>query len=87
MSKPIKILYFASLREQLDTGEESIALTDTLTDVGQLLTLLKQRGDRWEETFSNDKKLMISVNQQMARSTTALSAGDEIAFFPPVTGG
>lgn len=87
MSKRVKILYFASLREQLDTGDESLDLPDEVTDAGQLVNLLQQRGNHWSEIFSDNRRLMISINQQMAKADTAITAGDEIAFFPPVTGG
>lgn len=82
----IKLLYFASLREKLGTAGESIELPGGVTDVGGVLNLLAQRGGEWA-TLASVKNLKSAVNQEMARNTTPVKAGDEVAFFPPVTGG
>jgi molybdopterin synthase sulfur carrier subunit len=82
----LKILYFASLRETLGRGAESLDLPDGVNDVGSLLTLLKSRGSEWEK-LGSVKNLRYAVNQEMARLDSPLKAGDEVAFFPPVTGG
>jgi molybdopterin synthase sulfur carrier subunit len=82
----LKILYFASLRETLGRGEESLDLPDGVSDVGGLLQALTARGGAWE-TLSVVKNLRYAVNQEMGRLDSPLKAGDEIAFFPPVTGG
>ena len=82
----IKILYFASLREKLGTAGEELALPAGVADVGGVLELLAQRGGEWA-TLAAVKNLKSAVNQEMARHTTAVKAGDEVAFFPPVTGG
>ena len=82
----LKILYFASLRETLGRGAESFDLPDGVNDVGSLLTLLKARGAEWEK-LGSVKNLRYAVNQEMAQLDSPLTAGDEVAFFPPVTGG
>ena len=82
----IKILYFASLREKLGTAGEALELPAGVTDVGGVLGLLAERGGEWA-TLAAVKNLKSAVNQEMARSTTAVRDGDEVAFFPPVTGG
>lgn len=82
----IKILYFASLREKLGTAGESIELPAGVSDVGGVLNLLAQRGGEWA-TLAAVKNLKSAVNQEMARVNTPVKAGDELAFFPPVTGG
>jgi len=82
----IKILYFASLREKLGTAGEALELPAGVTDVGGVLDLLAQRGGEWA-TLAAVKNLKSAVNQEMARHTTPVKAGDEVAFFPPVTGG
>ncbi len=83
----IDILYFASLREQLNTGREQLELTTNLNRVGDLKKLLATRGEIWQRAFGDDESLLVSVNQAMAEDTTAIHDRDEIAFFPPVTGG
>ena len=82
----IKILYFASLREKLGSGGESIALPAGVADIGGLLALLAQRGGEWA-SLALVKNLKSAVNQEMARNSTPIKDGDEVAFFPPVTGG
>jgi molybdopterin synthase sulfur carrier subunit len=82
----LKILYFASLREMLGRGAESLDLPDGVCDVGGLLKDLTARGGEWEK-LATVKNLRYAVNQEMARLDSPLKAGDEVAFFPPVTGG
>jgi molybdopterin synthase sulfur carrier subunit len=80
------ILYFASLREQLDCSNESLELVGIAT-LGELKRSLAERGGVWREAFTAQTALLSSVNQQMASDDTPISELDEIAFFPPVTGG
>ncbi|MBI2306134.1 MAG: molybdopterin converting factor subunit 1 [Rhodocyclales bacterium] len=82
----IKILYFASLREKLGSSGESLELPAGVTDIGGLLAWLAQRGGEWA-SLAAVKNLKSAVNQEMARATTPVQDGDEVAFFPPVTGG
>lgn len=82
----LKILYFASLRETLGRGSESVDLPDGVRDVGALLKELTARGGDWEK-LATVKNLRCAVNQEMAKLDSPLKAGDEVAFFPPVTGG
>lgn len=82
----IRVLFFARLREQL--GADRLELEAAgLTDLNALRQHLQQRGDVWAEALANDRKLMMAVNQEMAGPATAVKDGDEVAFFPPVTGG
>lgn len=82
----IKLLYFASLRENLGTAGESLALPDAARTVGDLRTLLATRGDAWQ-VFAASKSLRAAVNQKMVGAEAPVGDGDEVAFFPPVTGG
>lgn len=83
----ITVLYFARLRETLGTGSERIALPQTVRDLEGLRVLLIARGGAWAEELAPNKTLRAAVNQTMASGDTVVSEGDEIAFFPPVTGG
>jgi molybdopterin synthase sulfur carrier subunit len=83
----IKILYFASLRERLGTAAESLEVPPPVATMGDLAALLAARGGAWEQAFDGSQPLMMAVNQQAARPQSVLSDGDEVAFFPPVTGG
>ncbi|HZD20781.1 MAG TPA: molybdopterin converting factor subunit 1 [Burkholderiales bacterium] len=81
----VKVLYFASLREQLGTRGED--LDTSPTTVAALRTLLMARGGAWQSALAQGKALRVAVNQEIAQPTTPVRAGDEVAFFPPVTGG
>jgi sulfur-carrier protein len=81
----IRILYFAGLREQVGTPGEDLDVSPT-TVVG-LRTLLMDRGGVWKTALAQGKALRVAVNQEMALPTTPVKPGDEVAFFPPVTGG
>jgi molybdopterin synthase sulfur carrier subunit len=83
----IKILYFARLREHLGTAGEEIPPLDGPTTVGDIAALLRQRDGVWSEVLGESETIMAAVNQEMARPETPVEDGDEVAFFPPVTGG
>jgi len=83
----VKVLFFASLREQLGTGAEEVELPAGVGTVAALRSHLRGRGGAWELALAETKLVRMAVNQDMAPPTAALKAGDEVAFFPPVTGG
>ena len=83
----VKLLYFARLREDLGTGAEALALPAGVTTVAALRAHLMARGGAWATVLANGKALRVAVNQEMAEPATPVKAGDEVAFFPPVTGG
>jgi molybdopterin synthase sulfur carrier subunit len=83
----ITVLYFARLREALGKGSEQIALPSDVRDLEGLRALLVARGGAWERELAPSKPVRAAVNQAMAVGDAAVSDGDEIAFFPPVTGG
>jgi molybdopterin synthase sulfur carrier subunit len=83
----VKLLYFARLREALGTSQEEIAVPDGVTDIQRLMAWLSQRGGAWQEEFTGCRPLRAAVNQELVVNTAVFHDGDEIAFFPPVTGG
>jgi molybdopterin synthase sulfur carrier subunit len=83
----VKLLFFAALREQLGTAGEEIELPAGVGTVAALRSHLRGRGGAWELALAETKLVRMAVNQDMAPPTAALKAGDEVAFFPPVTGG
>ena len=83
----ITILYFARIRESLGRDEEKIEYTDDLNTVQALKEKLMSRGDSWRSTLAENQGLLVAVNQEMVGLDHPLDDGDEIAFFPPVTGG
>ena len=83
----VTLLYFASLRERLDCAREEIALPAGTPTVGGVVETLHARDGRWSDAFAPGRAWRVAVNQRMADLATPLKPGDEVAFFPPVTGG
>ncbi len=82
----IKILYFAGLRESIGSSGEEIALPPGVSDIARLRAHLAARGEPWG-SLATARNLRTAVNQRMVDEGAAVQDGDEIAFFPPVTGG
>jgi len=83
----ITILYFARLREAFGTASEQVVLPAGVRDLAALRELLRSRGGAWAEELADGRPVRAAVNQDMAFGDTRIADGDEIAFFPPVTGG
>ena len=83
----IKVLYFARLREALGTGSEQLALPPAVRNLNGLRALLVARGGVWADELAQSRRIRVAVNQGMAADDTPIAEGDEVAFFPPVTGG
>lgn len=83
----IQLKFFAGLREATGTSGEALALPPGVANVGALRAHLAARGGVWAEHFAPQRNLRAAVNQDMAGLDAAVNAGDEVAFFPPVTGG
>lgn len=81
----VRILFFAQLRERLGSGE-SLPYSAQIATVGALREQLARRGESWE-ILTTTRNLRAAVNQTMVGADAAIKDGDEIAFFPPVTGG
>lgn len=82
----INVLFFARFREKLGTDRETLALPAPATVQG-LLDLLVARGEPWAGQLGGERGVLVAVNQQMAGRDAPLADGDEVAVFPPVTGG
>lgn len=84
----ITILYFARFREKLGIDQEKMPLSaDASATVQTVLDQLIARGGLWEELLGGDKGVLVAINQEMASRGTSVKEGDEVAIFPPVTGG
>lgn len=83
----VTVRYFASIREALGTGSENISVPQGST-LEQLRQLLIQRSSAAAEALSHQRPVRTAINQSMCQDETSiLASGDEVAFFPPVTGG
>ena len=83
----VKVLYFASVREKLGKDAEDLDLPAGVATVAGLRLHLRARGGAWAEAMAEGKLLRAALNQDMVQPAAAIKAGDEVAFFPPVTGG
>ena len=83
----VKVLFFANLRERLGTGVEVVEVPDSASTVAGLRQHLMHRGGAWQDVLGDMKVVRVAVNQDMAAANAPLNPGDEVAFFPPVTGG
>ena len=81
------ILYFAWVRQKLGLSEERIELPAAVHTVAELAAYLRNRGAAFDVVFSEPNRLRAAVNQEHARWDVAVRPDDEVAFFPPVTGG
>ncbi len=82
----IQLKYFASLRDALGCGDEQIEFVSNVSSVESLRIHLAARGDIWTKQLLNSS-VLAAVNQEVAVADTPVRDGDEVAFFPPVTGG
>ena len=81
------LLYFAWVRQKVGQSQETISLPPDVRTVGELAAWLAARGGGFAEAFAGGKTLRAAVNQDHAGWDAAIGANDEVAFFPPVTGG
>jgi molybdopterin converting factor subunit 1 len=84
---PLRLLYFAGLRERLGAAAEEVALPDGIATVGGLMAWQRRRGPAHAIAFAAEARVRCAVNQDFAGPEAAVGAGDEVAFFPPMTGG
>ena len=83
----MKLLYFAWVRERTGVHEESYDLPEGVGTVAQLMDHLKARGDGFARAFADPAQIRAAVNQETARPGDPVGPHDEVAFFPPMTGG
>jgi len=82
----VRLCYFASLREALGTGDEQVKLPGNINDLAGLTRWLQGRNETWRQLLA-DTRLHVAINQQIVTTNVPVQDGDEVAWFPPVTGG
>ncbi len=83
----MQLLYFGWVRSKIGIGSENIDPPLEVTDVRALIGWLQQRGDGYAEALENLEVVKVAVNQELADFDAAIGQGDEVALFPPMTGG
>ena len=81
------IIYFASISEEIGLRQENIDLPPDINKISQLLDWLQVRGCNYQKALEDRGRVKIAINQALCQNDVAISNQDEIAIFPPVTGG
>ena len=83
----MKLLYFAWVRQKIGRSEETVDVPASVRTAGDLAAWLASRGEGYAEALADLKRVRVAINQEHSNFSTSVDAGDEVAFFPPVTGG
>jgi len=83
----MKLVYFSWVREKIGTDREEIHPPADIATVNDLIAWLKKQGEGYEAAFADMSGIRAAVNQEYSKLDVAVGADDEVAFFPPVTGG
>ncbi|MGZ0245341.1 MAG: molybdopterin converting factor subunit 1 [Alphaproteobacteria bacterium] len=83
----MQVLYFGWVKSRIGIGKEELSPPPEVTNVASLIDWLKGRGDRYASAFEDSTALRVAVNQEIAPLDAAIADGDEVAVFPPMTGG
>lgn len=83
----INILYFARIKESVNYSSENIDLPNNVATVTALKNYLALRGENWANLFNGKQVIRAAINHALVDDMAKINAGDEVAFFPPVTGG
>ena len=84
--KMITVLFFASLREELNTSRITVSHSNDINNLADVLNIILTNNPSWASALS-DEKLICAVNHKVSAMTSPVTDGDEVAFYPPVTGG
>ena len=83
----VKLLYFAWVRERLGKGEEVVEPPAGVATVADLMTWLAGRGEEYAFAFENPKIIRTAIDRTHVKANTPITGANEVAFFPPMTGG
>ncbi len=83
----MKVLYFSWVRDRIGVGSEDLSLPENVTSVEGLVEWLKGRGEGYQKAFDDITIIRVAVNQEHVKLDHPVGDSDEVAFFPPVTGG
>ena len=83
----MQVLYFGWVKSRIGTGKEELSPPPEVTNVATLIEWLKGQGEGYSKAFEDSAALRVAVNQKIAPLDAAISENDEVAVFPPMTGG
>ena len=83
----IKVLYFARIKEAVNYSAEDLTLLEDVRTITALKNHLSTRGETWANLFNGKQVVRAAINHALVDDLAIIQEGDEVAFFPPVTGG
>ena len=83
----MKVLYFSWIKDKLGKSHEEIQVSDNIKTINDLITLLKQNNENYKDVFEDTSSIKVSINMETAGFEDSIHDNDEVAFFPPMTGG
>ena len=83
----MNILYFSWIKDKLGKAKENITVDQNISNVAELITFLESKDETYKEVFKDISAIRVSINMETANIEDPIHANDEIAFFPPMTGG
>lgn len=83
----IKVLYFARIKEAVNYSTEELDLPNEILTISALKNWLALRGEVWASLFNGSQVVRAAINHNLVDDLAKIQANDEVAFFPPVTGG
>ena len=83
----MNILYFSWIKDKLGKAKENITVDQNIKSVAELITFLESKDETYKEVFKDMSSIRVSINMETANMDDPISINDEIAFFPPMTGG
>ncbi|MGB0843474.1 MAG: molybdopterin converting factor subunit 1 [Alphaproteobacteria bacterium] len=85
--KSLHLAYFAWVKQEVGFGQENLQVSNDINSISDLVSHLKDQNEGYKRAFADSEKLRCAVNLEFCDFDTVLKDGDEVAFFPPVTGG
>ena len=83
----MKILYFSWIKDKIGKSHEDVQIKDNIKTIDDLVKLLKDSDKNYEEVFKDTSSIKVSINMETADFKDQINNNDEVAFFPPMTGG